>query len=462
MSHNDSNWKAIWGFSPWVRRIKIAGIVACGLSLPTPCRAQLIQLAAPNEVLSATSGDQQLPGILDLENPATSAAASDQQQRLNSAMTTDGAVSAAPNLNLLQHAARDTNLAFLPLGAREIGCQAAQRWNPAIGLRQRAQTIQRLYCEQSQSKRQAANGIAQFLCLQACHQEDLAAAAAMRAYYSRIGIAEQKVFVSTGQQVVSSQQAKQSRLIEQGLAAGVDLSSLDRQHIDLTDQLLQAESQDDQLRRLLSGLTGVDYRVEERILEPLVVEQQILDCDALVATAICDRYDLQSWRYLYRQINEESAATFASIIATSVGSFGIPVPKMAGLKQLLCNSYDKTLLAENLRKEVATIIDTNESYTQQLVIEKCSQLQLAYQRHQLQLQRISSWEYRLKQIEQLETHGDARPAERVSAEAGLLKARSDESVRRLDAKLAEVSLAEAVGGLAGKCCRGQAWFPRPQ
>jgi hypothetical protein len=152
---------------------------------------------------------------------------------------------------------------------------------------------------------------------------------------------------------------------------------------------------------------------------------------------------------------------FASIIATSASSFGIPLPKMVGLKRLLCSSYDKALLAENLRQEVATIITTNESYAQQLVIEKSSQLQLAYQRHELQLQRITSWEYRLKQIERLESHGDARPAERATAEAGLLKARADEAARRLDAKLAEVSLAEVIGGLAGKCCCGEAWFPRP-
>jgi outer membrane protein TolC len=151
---------------------------------------------------------------------------------------------------------------------------------------------------------------------------------------------------------------------------------------------------------------------------------------------------------------------FASIIATSAGSFGIPIPKV-GLKQLLCNSYDKALLASNLRQEVATIIATNESYAQQLVVEKCSQLQLAYQRHQLQLQRVSSWEHRLQQIEKLQSQGEARPGERAIAESGLLKARSDEAVRRLEAKLAEVSLAEVVGGLAGKCCRGEAWFPTP-
>jgi hypothetical protein len=179
----------------------------------------------------------------------------------------------------------------------------------------------------------------------------------------------------------------------------------------------------------------------------------------MVALACCERYDLQAWRHLRSQINEETAPLIGSMIATSVGSYGIPMPKMSGIKQLLCSAYDKQVLEQSLCQEVNTIIETNESYAIQLVHEKCLQLKLAYQRLELQQQRISSWEYRLQQIDRLEEHGDTRPAERATAEAGLLKARADEASRRLEAKLAEVSLAEVVGGLACKCCRGQAWFP---
>jgi hypothetical protein len=440
MSSNVNKLTASQGFWPWLGRLAFAGILASALLPANSTWAQPTELVGPKNDSAATSA---------LLTSVSSRAIG---------MTS---VSTAPELNLPQSVAQEPAVTILPLGAREIGCQAALRWQPAIGLKQRAQTIQRLYCEEDQCKRQAANGLAQFLCLQASHQEDLAAATAMRAYYSRIGIDEQKKLIARGKQAVSAQLSKQNKLIDQGLAAGVDLSSLERQNFDLEDQLLQAESQDDQLRRLLTGMTEIDYKVEHKILEPLVVEKQTLDCDALVAMALRNRFDLQSWRCLYRQINDESAEMFASIIATSVGSFGIPLPKMVGLKLLMCKSYDKALLADNLRKEVATIIVTNEGYAQQLVVEKCSQLKLAYGRHELQLQRITSWEYRLKQIERLESHGDARPAERAAAETGLLKAHSDEVARRLDAKLAEVSLAEVIGGLAGKCCRGEAWFPQP-
>ncbi len=151
---------------------------------------------------------------------------------------------------------------------------------------------------------------------------------------------------------------------------------------------------------------------------------------------------------------------FASLISTSVGSFGIPLPKMTGLSQLFCcGSFDKQSLAENLRSEVQSILETNERYASQLVFEKCSQLQLAYERLALQQQRIESWKHRLNQLDKLDELGDTRPDDRAKVEAGLLRARFDEVARRMDAKLAEVSLAEVVGGLAGKCCRGEAWLP---
>lgn len=373
----------------------------------------------------------------------------------------DSTVVSAPELsfptipNIVSSASVPTSL-----GARELACCAASRWQPAIGLKQRAQTVQKLYSEQKASQRQAAGGIIQFLCLQAYHQEDLAAATVMRAYYTRIGIALQQHAISAAVDAIELQNRKQDRLLEQGLPAGVDLSSLDRQRLDLQEQSLQAAAHDDQLRRLISAMTGVDYLTDQISLEPLIVEGAELDCDALVAIGLRDRYDLQAWRCLCRSINEESAPLLASLIATSAGSYGIPLPKMTGLKTLLCSDFDKELLAKNLRQEVATIIATNESYAQQLIVEKCSQLNLAYQRWDLQKQRITSWKHRLKQIERLESHGDVRPADRATAEAGLLKAKSDEIARRMDAKLAEVNLAEVLGGLAGKCCRGEAWLTR--
>ncbi len=443
---------------------RLARFAAFGVALVsllgTECHAwaQVIELARPSQVERLGAIEQaELPTLLAFQHEDPSP--SDRQAIETSNLAAP--IKSAPELSIPNSLpANDNAIALLPLGAREVGCIAAQRWKPALGLKQRAQTIQRLYCEQSESKRQAAAGIVQFLCLQAHHQEDLAAATAMRAYYSRIGIAQQQLAIASGNEAVKHQREKQERLMAQGLPAGVDLTSLDRQQIDLNDQSIQALAQDDQLRRLIFGMTCIDYQTDQRSLEPLVIEPTELNCDALVALGLRERFDLQAWRCLCQSINEESAPLLASVIATSVGSFGIPIPKTSGLRTLLCSDYDKELLARNLRQEVATIIATNESYAEQLIVEKCSQLQLAYQRWELQRQRISSWEFRIKQIERLESLGDTRPAERATAEAGLLKAKAEEIARRLDAKLAEVSLAEVVGGLAGKCCRGEAWLPR--
>jgi hypothetical protein len=69
------------------------------------------------------------------------------------------------------------------IDAHSVACQAALQWLPAKQLRQQAQAVQELYCESETCARQAANAIAKFLCMQANHQQDLAAANALRAYY---------------------------------------------------------------------------------------------------------------------------------------------------------------------------------------------------------------------------------------------------------------------------------------
>jgi hypothetical protein len=54
--------------------------------------------------------------------------------------------------------------------------------------------------------------------------------------------------------------------------------------------------------------------------------------------------------------------------------------------------------------------------------------------------------------------GDARGEELITARSEHLKARSSLVERQLAAKLAEVELAEAMGDLAPRCCRGEPWL----
>jgi hypothetical protein len=58
--------------------------------------------------------------------------------------------------------------------------------------------------------------------------------------------------------------------------------------------------------------------------------------------------------------------------------------------------------------------------------------------------------------------GDSRPAELVLAKSSSLGSKAIEIERRLEAKLAEIALAEACGELSPRCCRGQAWLVTSQ
>lgn len=347
----------------------------------------------------------------------------------------------------------------LALDAREVACQAACRWPPALGLRQRAHTVRQLFCNDALPTRQAASAVATFLQLQAAHQEDIGAASAMRAYYSQIGIAEQQQWIHAAGEAIELQEQKQHSLMEQGLAAVVDLSSLQRKNLDLQDQWLQSVSQLRQLRKALNGLTGREIELGDFKLEPLTVQAMDLDCHLLVAQAFRERADLLAWQQLSCQLDEQSASMVATILSSTPGSFGLPIPTASLLKRLTCQALAPSELAENLKQELCLLIQTQKAYIEQDVHEKCEQLHLAYQRHEIELQRIENWSGRIEQLDRLGSHGQSRPEQRMQAEAGLLESRSTEVTRRLEVKLAEVALAESVGGLAIRCCRGLAWLP---
>ena len=348
-------------------------------------------------------------------------------------------------------------LATVPvIDGRDIACRAAQNWIPATTLRARARTLVQLYCDADECEQQAACALSRFLHMQASHQEDIGAASALRAYYTRIAIAEQMAIASESMQLVDSEEDKQEAIQQGGLPAGTDLTGFERQRIKILDGQLQIGLQDRQLRSLLAQLTGLDYATDQVSQEELDVIPTSLDCPNLQQRALSTRHDIQGWIYISGQVNETSAPIFAKMLPTIVGSWGIPLPAIR-LKSLLCPP-DHSQLAANMKQELDLIVETHRRWICQAVMEKCSKLEMSYARIELAQQTIQSWRERLKQLEQLKEHGDGKPAESAHARSELLRARVEEIKRRLEARIAEIDLAEATGCLSQRCCDGQAWL----
>lgn len=343
------------------------------------------------------------------------------------------------------------------LDGHDIACRAARNWIPADILRARAKAVVQAYCEEDDCARRAAAVLSHFLHMQALHQEDIGAASALRAYYTRISLEEQLEIVRQSREYVDQEALRQHAIQDRGLAAGADLSSFDRLRLELEDKRLQLLSQDRQLRCVLAQLAKVDYDMDAVQQEQLEVFECSLDCERLKQLAFANRYDLRGWSYLACHVTPESAPVFAKMLSSLVGGFGLPLPTISGLKAILCPP-DFSCLAANMRHELDLTVETHRQWICQAVDEKCSKLQLAYQRIQLAQQTVDSWEARLAQLERLEETGNGEPAERATANSELLKARSQEVSRRLDAKLAEVDLAEASGGIRDRCCGRQPWL----
>lgn len=339
----------------------------------------------------------------------------------------------------------------------DIACRAAQNWIPSDLLRQRARTIIQLYCEEDECQRQAAAVLARFLCMQAKHQEDIGAASALKAYYTRIGLAEQLSLTYDSLRFIDEESAKQDAAQEGGLPAGTDLSSFERHRIEVKDNQIQILSKDRQLRCLIAQLSQVDYAMADASQESLDIMEVSLDCQRLKQIALATRNDLRGWIYLSQHVNEESAPIFARMLGTIVGGWGLPIPRIVGLKALLCPP-DYSGLARNMKYELDLTVETHRRWICQAIEEKCAALKMSVERVHLARQVVSSWESRVLQLVELDGKKESAAAEIALAKSELLKARADEISRRLDAKIAEIDLAEATGGISDRCCAGFPWL----
>ncbi len=352
----------------------------------------------------------------------------------------------------------DLTVIDLPVvDGRDISCRAAQNWTPAQVLRARGRTVVQVYCDEDECSQQAARSLAIFLNMQANHQEDIGAASALRAYYTRIAIQEHLLLTVESLSLLDSEKGKQQAAQEGGLPAGTDLSDFERQRIAIEDQQLQLQSQERQLRKLLAQLARVDYAMDSVRQEALEVIDNSLNCERLKTIALATRHDIRGWAYLAGEINETSAPVYAKMLSTLVGGFGLPIPTISGLKNLLCPP-DNSCLAANMRQELNLTVETHRRWICQAVDEKCAKVELAYRRIDLARQTVDSWKARLAQLEKLEDMGNAEPKEFAMARVGRMQARVEEISRRLDARIAEVDLAEAIGGLNCRCCNGLPWL----
>lgn len=344
------------------------------------------------------------------------------------------------------------------LSGMEVACRAARNWSPSRTLRARGATVVRAFCDEDKCSRTAAAAINRFLHTLAAHQEDIGAASALRAYYSRIVIADQLVLVADSIDFAEQQRASQQALVAGGISSSLDTTELDRKHIGLLDKAASLNSRDDQLSKLLTHLAATHFDAAGPGLEVVDIQPQLLNCSALVDYAVATRCDINAWRYLCSQVNEDTAPIIAKMLSTAVGGFSLPLPEVCRLKELLTGNQRYEQLAADMRREIGCVIAAHRDWITKAVIEKCSNLELAYQRTEFAHQTVQSWEERIEQLTRLERLGNAKPADLIAARSELLLAQSELASRKLDAKVAEVDLAEAVGGLATRCCQNTPWL----
>lgn len=358
---------------------------------------------------------------------------------------------------LAVHANATTAAASVFLESRGVACRAASEWMPAKQLRQHATATQELYREGDECERQAANAIARFLQQQADHQQDVAAAIALRAYYVHSAIGEQFQLAKKSVAALEEQRERQLAIVEKGFAAAIDLTSLDREAITLRLQRLQLEQRSRQVTDSLNDAMRLKYDWLTSQTEPLEVRIQSIDADYLVQFALTHRSDLLAIQCLGTQINSGTAPLLASVVRSASGMVSLPLPKRCFVDRML-RREDNTELADNLKESIALTYEAQSNAIRRDVSEKSISLELAYKRITLSQETTATWRKRVEQLERVDELGNGRPADLVIAQSSLLAAQAMEVERRLEARMMEIALAEACGGLYCRCCNGLAWL----
>ena len=338
-----------------------------------------------------------------------------------------------------------------------VACQAANCWPLAKLLDQRART---LLCEAEERHRKSqgsANLQANFLRHQAAWQRDVAAALALRAYYSWIANQQQLQLVEEGLALQREQVQVQEALIAKGIAIA-DPTALQRKRLELEDNKIQLLSNDRQLKSGLLRLTCCHTDLSQCATESLDIQVQACDCNGLLSFALQHRHDYLAVVQLCQCLDEEIAVAVAQLLSPLVG-VGIDILDLNLLERICLKHRGEELLGQ-IRRELKLASDVLRGRIEQSVCDKCQSLDAAYQRVTIAEEVIRSWETRVAALKRLEELGDARGEAMATARAELISARSTLVTRKLSAKLAEVDLAEAVGELSIRCCQGEAWLVR--
>ena len=366
-----------------------------------------------------------------------------------------GEVSAAQPLNL-----EPVNLepaAPPQVSGHVVACQAANCWPLAKLLDQRARTLLCEAEERHHKSQSSANLQANFLRHQAAWQRDVAAALALRAYYSWIANQQQLQLVEEGLALQREQVQVQAALIAKGIAIA-DPTALERKRLELEDNKIQLLTNERQLKSGLLRLTCCHTDLSQCATESLDIQVQSIDCNGLLSFALQHRHDYLAVVQLCQCLDEETAVAVAQLLSPLVG-VGIDLLDLNLLERICLKHRGEELLGQ-IRRELKLASDVLRGRIEQSVCDKCQSLDAAYQRVTIAEEVIRSWETRVAALKRLEELGDARGEAMATARAELISARSTLITRKLSAKLAEVDLAEAVGELSIRCCKGEAWLVR--
>lgn len=339
--------------------------------------------------------------------------------------------------------------------AAQLACRAAQCWGPSRLLLQRAATLEESNGVLRLHSRDSVEAQIQFLKHQAAWQQDLVAAGALKSAFTVLAFDAQLEQAERGLALTAEQSAAADALSAKGIAPS-DPTAMARRRLGIEDQCLQLLKGRTLARITLAQLTSLPECNPILVAESLDVQPRCLDCDALIREALSHRSDYRGWQMLATRLDKSNVAAISEIISSTAGNIGL-VEHHPQLVDSLWAKLNAGQILERVRNEIHTVTDLQRRLIESAVCERCNVLKIAYERVITAQELLDSWNQRVAALERLAELGHAQPEALGEAKAKQIEATASLIQRQLEARLAEIDLAESCGGLAQRCCSGEEW-----
>ncbi len=344
---------------------------------------------------------------------------------------------------------------YLSLRPEECQCRAAEYATIADLVDLERELAEARSNKSSKGTQRAAQVSVELLTLHAADHRNRAASAALELYYRLAEAEAGRDSLQESLDEVRRSIANVKQLKDRGLEVEADAGELQRQEMQLLDQLAQLRLSVDQLNGQLKLLLGMPVG-DEPLIWPaadLTVVVEPIDAETAIAHGLATRPDLAVLQTLLSNFDVEVLPSVRSTLQERDASLGSQAGGFAAMRSALRPASSDDEL-EVRRRQLLRVYEDRRRYATEEIRTAVATIHTRLRQVALVKETLTSHRQGLERLKQKRNIGQATPSELATARLDVIRAKRELDHQVVAWKLAQVKLKEAQGLLAFECGYG--------